>query len=37
MQEQYPRHFSNFISENYDAETGDVFLQCCLLGKVKFG
>jgi hypothetical protein len=37
MQEQYPRHFSNFISENDDAETGDVFLQCCLLGKVKFG
>lgn len=37
MAEKYPRHFSNFISENEDAETGDVFLQCCLLGEVVFG
>ena len=37
MAEKYPRHFSNFISENEDAETGDVFLQCCLLGEVEFG
>ena len=30
-------HFANFISENDDAITGDVFLQCCLFGDVIFG
>jgi len=29
MAEKYPRHFSNMMTENDDAETGDVFLQCC--------
>jgi hypothetical protein len=37
MSEKYQRHFANFISENEDAETGDVFLQCCLLGEVVYG
>ena len=37
MQEQEPRHFAAFISEEDDAETADVFLQCCLLGKVVYG
>jgi hypothetical protein len=32
-----PRHFADFLSENGDAETGDVFLQCCLLGEIKYG
>lgn len=37
MAEKYPRHYANFISENDDAETGDVFLQCCILGEVVYG
>jgi hypothetical protein len=37
MSEKYPRHFMNFVCENEDAETGDVFIQCCLLGDVVYG
>lgn len=37
MRDKYPRHFANFISENDDAETGDVFLQSCLFGELVFG
>lgn len=35
--EKAPRHFGDFISENFDATTGDVFLQCCLFGEIKYG
>ena len=34
MSSKYPRHFADFIAENEDAVTGDVFLQCCLFGEV---
>jgi hypothetical protein len=34
---KYPRHFADFVSENDDASTGDVFLQCCLFGELVFG
>jgi hypothetical protein len=37
MAKLYPRHFADFISENDDATTGDVFLQCCLFGEAIFG
>lgn len=37
MAEKYPWHFGNFLSENYDAETSDVFLQCCALGEIVYG
>lgn len=37
MAEKYPRHFASVQSEDYDAETGDVFLQCCLLGEIVYG
>lgn len=37
MSKEYPNHFGNFISENDDAITGDVFLQCCLFNKVIYG
>jgi hypothetical protein len=37
MHDKYPRHFTNFVAENDDAETGDVFLQCCLFGELVFG
>lgn len=31
------RHAENFLKDNEDAETGDVFLQICLFGEVIFG
>jgi len=34
--EKYPRHFGNWLSEDDDAITGDVFLQCCLFGEAKY-
>jgi len=37
MAEKYPRHFSAMMTENDDAETGDVFLQCCLFGELVYG
>jgi len=37
MMNKYPKHASNFLDENEDAETGDVFIQCCLLGEVIYG
>lgn len=37
MAEKYPHHFGNWLSEDDDATTGDVFIQCCLFGEVKYG
>jgi len=37
MSRDYPNHFADVLSENDDSTTGDVFLQCCLYGKVIFG
>jgi hypothetical protein len=37
MATKYPSHFNDFMQENDDACTGDVFLQCCLFGEVIFG
>ncbi len=37
MATEYPRHWSNFMIENEDAECGDVFLQCCLFGTIVYG
>jgi hypothetical protein len=37
MAEKYPRHWADFIAENEDACTGDVFIQCALLGEVVYG
>ena len=38
MAEKYPRHFANMLPEGSDdAETGDVFLQCCLFGELVYG
>lgn len=33
---QPQRHWRAFVEENDDAETGDVWLQLCLFGKVVF-
>jgi hypothetical protein len=35
--EKYPDHFADFIAENDDATTGDVFLQCCCFGEAIYG
>lgn len=37
MARKYPRHFADWVAENDDAETGDVFLQCCLFGETVYG
>lgn len=37
MAKKYRHHFCDFINENGDMITGDVFLQCCLLGDVIYG
>lgn len=37
MNEKYPYHMGNFLQDNEDAETGDVFIQCCLFGTVVYG
>jgi hypothetical protein len=37
MAEKYPRHYADALTENDDACTGDVFLQCCLFGELVFG
>lgn len=34
--ENYPKDFDDFIKENEDASTGDIFLQLCLFGEVIF-
>lgn len=37
MAEKYPDHFNDFVNDSADATTGDVFLQCCILGDIVFG
>jgi len=37
MAEKEPRHFGNIMTDECDAITGDVFLQCCLFGEVIYG
>jgi hypothetical protein len=37
MAEKYDWHFNNFINDNDDAETGDVFFQCAVMGDIVFG
>lgn len=37
MAEKYPKHFADFINEDDDATTGDVFLQCALFGEIRYG
>jgi len=36
MSEKYPKHTWDLLSENDDATTADVFLQCCLFGDIKY-
>lgn len=37
MADKFPSRWADFITENDDAETGDVFLQLCLFGEVIYG
>ena len=37
MAKDYPTHMENFLACNDDAETSDVYLQCCLFGEVIYG
>lgn len=37
MAKKYPNHFSDLITDNADADTADVYLQCCLLGEIVYG
>lgn len=37
MATKYPRHWQNFITEDDDAETADVFLQLATMGEIVFG
>jgi hypothetical protein len=38
MATSHPKHFDDaFVSEGCDAETADVFLQCCLFEEIVYG
>ena len=37
MAAKYPAHMGDAIRGEDDAETGDVFLQCCLFGDIVYG
>ena len=37
MAEKFPQHFADWMGENDDATTGDVFLQCCVFGELVYG
>jgi hypothetical protein len=37
MATKYPDHFSDLVTENGDATTADVFIQCCALGELIYG
>jgi len=36
MAEKYPRHMASLVNDNTDSETGDVFIQCCVLGEIIY-
>jgi hypothetical protein len=37
FREKYRRHWIDAMAGQFDATTGDVFLQCCLFGETKYG
>ena len=37
MSTKYPKHFADFLAENEDATTADVFIQCCIFGELIYG
>ena len=36
MSKKERKHFADFLKDDCDQITGDVFLQCCLFGEVKY-
>jgi hypothetical protein len=36
MAEKYPKHFSNIVSDNHDAITADVLIQCAMFGELIY-
>lgn len=37
MSETFPERFSELLTEDGDAVTGDIFIQCCILGGTFHG
>lgn len=37
MAKKFPNDFADFIKGDYDMNTGDTFLQCCIFGEVIYG
>jgi hypothetical protein len=37
LHDKYPHHYADSTTGQYDATTGDVFLQLCLFGDVVYG
>jgi hypothetical protein len=37
MAAKYPKAWADFMNENDDAETADIFLQCCCFGEAIYG
>ena len=37
MAKESPSHLADVLTENDDSTTGDVFLQCCVFGKLIYG
>jgi len=37
IREKHPKHYANWVGQDDDAETSDVFLQLCLFKEVIFG
>lgn len=36
MAQKFPKQFQDFLESKDDAETSDIFLQCCIFGNVRF-
>lgn len=37
LHRQYPGHWKDFMDENEDSDTGDIFFQLCTFGEVVYG
>ena len=37
MAKKYARHWKDVVDDNHDADTADVFLQCCIFREIVYG
>ena len=37
LAKKYPSHVVSILNDDMDAEVGDAFLQCCILGDIYYG